>query len=127
MSADNSAIRRVIVCPVIVHLHFLRDNPFFDLDQTFFNELTIREWFTMLSNKMSYFVTRASSIFRNIFSTMKNICQGAKLAFSFFIRFSVQKNQTSCSFCEKKCSDALSRILLESLKTLSKPNRCVYY
>ena len=72
---------------VVKIIHFLRDNPSYDLDQALFNELTIREWFTMLSNKMSYFVTRVSSIFGNVFSTMKLFCWDAKLNFNFLFRF----------------------------------------
>ena len=64
-------------------IHFLRDNPSYDLDQTLFNELSIREWFTMLRNKMSYFVARLSSIFGNILSTMKNILLKFQASFQF--------------------------------------------
>ena len=42
------------------------------------------------------------------------------------IRFSVRKNQASCSFCDKKCSDARC-VLLELLKTLWKSHRFFYY
>ena len=66
MSADNSAIRRVIVC--LDKLMLLKSSIFsgITLPTTLVRhsyELTIREWFTMLSNKMSYFVTGVNSIF----------------------------------------------------------------
>ena len=69
---------------VVKIIHFLWDNPSYDLDQTLFNELTIKEWSTMLSKKMSYFVTRVSSIFGNIFNTMKSILLKCLASFQFF-------------------------------------------
>ena len=87
MSAGNSAIRRVIVC--LDKLTLLKSSIFsgITLPTTFIRhsyELTIREWLTMLSNKMSYFVTRASSILIIIFSTMKNILLRCQASFQLF-------------------------------------------
>ena len=75
-SDDHSAIRLVIVC--LDKLTLLKSSilsgltlPTTSIRHS--NELTIRERFTMFSNKTSYFVTRESSIFGNIFSAMKTI------------------------------------------------------
>jgi len=48
---------------VVQTIHFFRVNPSYYLHQTLFNELTIREWFTMFSNKMSYFFANQTNVF----------------------------------------------------------------
>ena len=81
----------------------------------------------MLSNKMSYFVTRVSSIFGNIFSTMKNVLLRCQASFQFFqFVFPLEIINRAVAFV-KRSVVTLQVVLLESLKTLCESKRCVNY